>query len=362
MLTDSEWPTKTGTRTQVVAMTADRGSAQELERELGLAAVLTKPVRRAQLFTSLAELLSRRTGSAPSMHPGPLHSQPPRPVHRRARGRVLVAEDNVVNQRVCARLLHNLGYRCDVVSNGLEALEALHRAPYDLVLMDCNMPNMDGVEATVRWRESEPEGQHLPILAVTASAMGDDETRYIEAGMDSLLPKPIDPQRLATALTRHIDQDAHDPEQLTHQAASLPAVDVDTLRGLTRAVPESSEMSFLLQMIELFLQYGPRHAKALRSAIQAADLPRAKAASEALRREATAIGAYPLSELAARSIEAAEALEWGDARTLAGAVRDELERAKTGLTSAQDQLLRRSGITTIASSLPPPKDKPERGA
>lgn len=349
-----------GSGTQVIALASSRRQAQQLEHHSGLGAVITKPVRRAPLWDSLTELCGRARPANPSIVPGPLHSQPPRPLHRRARGRILVADDNVVNQRVSRRLLNNLGFRCDVVGNGMEALEALRRAPYDLVLMDCNMPHLDGVEATRRWREQEGPGQHVPILAVTASALPDDEARYVAAGMDTLLPKPLTPQALSRALEAHMQPSQSEPEQLTHRAANLPAVDIQTLERLSHAVPSASEMGFVMHMIELFVQFGPRHAKALRSAIHARQGERAQAAATALARTASAIGALPMAELAERAGEAAVAAEWQDARALAAATRDELERAKSSLTSAQEHLIRRSGVTSLVSSIPPAKKPHEK--
>jgi PAS domain S-box-containing protein len=124
---------------------------------------------------------------------------------RSRRGRILVAEDNAVNQKVALRLLEKLGYRADVVANGLEAIEALRRVPYDLVLMDCHMPEMDGYAATrvIRARES----RRLPILALTASAMSEDRDRCLQAGMDDVLTKPVREAELEAALNRWMPQE-----------------------------------------------------------------------------------------------------------------------------------------------------------
>jgi len=116
--------------------------------------------------------------------------------------RILVAEDNLVNQKVVLQLLKRLGYRADVANNGLEVLEALKRQPYDVILMDVQMPEMDGIDATRHIRQDENPQERLSIIAVTANTMQGQKEICLEAGMDDYLTKPLRSEQLAEALAK----------------------------------------------------------------------------------------------------------------------------------------------------------------
>jgi len=173
-------------------------------REAGVAAYLTKPVRQSQLFDSLVNVIA---GAVPT-EVGPkseaasnlLTKHSLNETKMRATKLILLAEDNIVNQKVAIRQLLKLGYRADAVANGREVIEALSRIPYDLVLMDCQMPEMDGYEATAEIRTSEPQGKHTPIVAMTANALTGDREKCIAAGMDEYITKPVQSEELARVL------------------------------------------------------------------------------------------------------------------------------------------------------------------
>ena len=159
----------------------------------GFAVRLTKPARRAELYQALATVV----GTPAAMPAAPREPGVPRTAA--AKGRLLIAEDNAINQAVARGMVTKLGYTCDVAGNGIEVLEALERRQYDAVLMDCQMPEMDGYQATNRIRR---RGDTVPIIAMTAGAMTEDRERCHAAGMDDYLPKPVGLQELDRVLSR----------------------------------------------------------------------------------------------------------------------------------------------------------------
>ncbi len=178
-----------------------RGDALRCE-ELGVAAYILKPVRQSELRESIARVL----GATQTKGPIPLITRYSLRDERDPwdKPRVLVAEDNPVNQLLASRLLEKRGYFVRVVGNGKLALEAIAKDPYDLVLMDVQMPEMDGIEATRALREREASsGTHIPVIGVTAHALKGDRERCLEAGMDGYLSKPIRAQELDEVLAQY---------------------------------------------------------------------------------------------------------------------------------------------------------------
>jgi CheY-like chemotaxis protein len=193
--------------TAIIMMLTSAGHRGDAARcqELGVAAYLLKPIRQSELREAIAKVLGAREQKGPI----PL-------ITRYCLGdaldpmavlRVLVAEDNAVNQRLAARLLEKRGHRVTMTANGREALEAIEKQTYDLVLMDVQMPEMDGFEATAAIREGEKQsGTRLPIIALTAHAMTGDRERCLAAGMDGYLSKPIATRELDDLLEKFLAQ------------------------------------------------------------------------------------------------------------------------------------------------------------
>ncbi len=161
--------------------------------------MLTKPLRQSQLFDTLVTLLAH--GAAPKT--GPTPAAKPRidaTLATRHPLRILLAEDNVVNQKLALRLLQQMGYRADLASNGIEAIECVERQPYDVVLMDVQMPEMDGLEASRRIVARWANGARPCLVAMTANAMQGDREACLAAGMDDYVTKPIQVDALVEAL------------------------------------------------------------------------------------------------------------------------------------------------------------------
>jgi PAS domain S-box-containing protein len=188
--------------TALILLSSLGGYGQEIPADL-FAACLTKPIRASALFDALMGVFAGQGAAVPATAP----TRPDVEMAQRLPLRILIAEDNVVNQKLALRLLVQMGYRADVAANGLEAIQALERQPYDVVLMDVQMPDMDGLEATrqicARWPVGERPGRPRPrIIAMTASAMQGDREMCLAAGMDDYVSKPIRVDELVQALAR----------------------------------------------------------------------------------------------------------------------------------------------------------------
>ncbi|MBF0118899.1 MAG: response regulator [Desulfobacterales bacterium] len=180
-----------------------RGDVKKL-KEFGFKAFLTKPLKHLQVFDCLKNL--RGVGFGPTIVAKPASVVSTIEEDRKKNIRILLAEDNLVNQKLALRLLEKLGYKSDAASNGKEAVVALEKTNYDLVLMDVQMPEMDGFEATkiIRDTKSNVLRHDIPIVALTAHAMKGDRERCLEAGMDDYLSKPIKPDKLFEIVERYL--------------------------------------------------------------------------------------------------------------------------------------------------------------
>ncbi|MBV8896806.1 MAG: response regulator [Acidobacteriaceae bacterium] len=180
----------------ILTSSAQRGDAARC-RKLGISAYLSKPASSAQLFDAIALALGAQSQlPAPPVHPAPLRSTSESGLH------ILLADDNVVNQKVARGLLERLGHIVVVANNGREAVAAHAKESFDVILMDLQMPEIDGLEATAIIRRRERPGEHVPIIALTAAAMEGDRRRCLDGGMDGYVSKPISVPELLSELAR----------------------------------------------------------------------------------------------------------------------------------------------------------------
>jgi CheY-like chemotaxis protein len=185
--------------TPLILLSSLGSHGREIPQDL-FAASLMKPTRASALFDALVGVFAREAGQRAAAPRQPARADPG--MAARLPLRILVAEDYVVNQKLALRLLAQMGYRADVAANGLEAIQALQRQPYDVILMDVQMPEMDGLEATRKICEGWVPAVRPRIIAMTANAMQGDREMCLEAGMDDYVSKPIHVDELIEALNR----------------------------------------------------------------------------------------------------------------------------------------------------------------
>jgi len=190
----------------ILIMLSSLGSTEDaISMKETFAAYLTKPVRQSQLYRCLTEAMGIKSART-EIKVSPITSVISDEIKQRIR--ILLAEDNITNQKVALRILEKMGYRANAVANGKEVLKAMENIPYDLILMDVQMPEMDGLTATSIIRDKEKGlEKHIPIIAMTAHAMKGDRERCIEAGMDDYITKPVRPKELLKVMEHFIDRE-----------------------------------------------------------------------------------------------------------------------------------------------------------
>lgn len=264
----------------------------------GFAEVMAKPIKPSTLLNAL---LTIALGEPARVLP---HRRMDRPriddqLAAELPARILLADDHPTNQKLGGMILKRLGYRADVAGNGLEVLEALERQPYDLILMDIEMPEMDGVETTRRIIATHPEGKRPKIVAVTANAMEGDRERFIAAGMSDYVSKPIRVEALVRALRACLDGG---PETM-EEPMSAPEGELDpkALAQLLDVI--GGDRAAFRELVQSFLDDGPGLVNGLAAAVEANDADALRRAAHTLKGSATDFGAVALEALC-REIEA----------------------------------------------------------
>jgi signal transduction histidine kinase/DNA-binding response OmpR family regulator len=270
---------------------------------VGFAAHLTKPIKPSQLFDALAGVLAGQPIRVERRTPSRLELD--REMARRHPLRILVAEDNVVNQKLALRLLEQMGYRADVAANGLEAVAAVERQPYDLVLMDVQMPEMDGFEASREIVRRWPVDRRPRIVAMTANAMQGDRELCLAAGMDDYLGKPIRVDELVTALDRSAAREPDHPTRTGGPSGSVGQPRTTTSPSTETLDPAALERlratmgaSFIDKLLSTFVEDSRELVGTMRRALGGKDVDSIRRAAHSLKSNAASFGAMTLSTLA----------------------------------------------------------------
>jgi two-component system, sensor histidine kinase and response regulator len=283
-----------------------RGDARRY-RKLGFSAYLTKPVKQSQMYDCLATVLGNVIHH--DKEPPPLVTRHTISEAQRLRVRILLADDNVTNQQVALGILGKIGFRADAVADGREAILALETVPYDIVLMDVQMPVMDGFEATraIRSGQTKVLNPTIPIIAMTAHALKGDRERCLENGMDDYIPKPINPSDLSAVLQKWLTRDedmAPDIEASAEITETDPSsVVFDRQALLTRLMDDEA---LAAEILSGFLEDMPLQLADLKELIDKSTAEQAGIRGHTIKSAAANIGGMAFSA-AAHAIERAGA-------------------------------------------------------
>jgi two-component system, sensor histidine kinase and response regulator len=314
---------------RIVMLTSlDRQDTPEAMRDAGIDQYLTKPLKQSQFLDCVREATSRRNNSVP-LPSGLVQlrtiTSDPAPAQQDLR--ILLAEDNAVNQKVILHQLQKIGYLAHAVDNGRLALEALGRTPYDVVFMDCQMPELDGYAATRELRRREGTERHTWIIAITANSLAGDREKCLAAGMDDYVSKPVKPEDLQGALRRY--REVREVEKDLHSHDGPPAVDLSLLDGF-RDLEEDGE-SLLTKLINVFLENSPRLLSEARTALEHQSNPLLARAAHTLKGSCSNFGAERLREACALLEEAANCSQLTQAGELLAKVEKEFSYVRVAL-------------------------------
>jgi len=324
------------TRLVLFSSLGQRGDARQMQ-EIGFAAYLTKPVRQTELLGCLSAVMA---GTVVGSLTQPLVTRHRVREIRRGVVRILLAEDNITNQLVAVGILKKLGLRADAVANGLEAVKALETVPYDLVLMDVQMPELNGIEATLRIRDpnSAVRNHQIPIIAMTANAMQGDREKCLEAGMNDYVSKPISPPALAEVLDKWLPQETaaatQQPVVQSEQVAAASAAPIFDQAGMLARMMDDEELA--RTVAGGFLEDLPKQITILKDFLKAGDVPGSERQAHSIKGASANVGGEALRAVALEMEQAAKA---GDLQSVAARL-PELDNRLALLSEAMNEFIR----------------------
>jgi len=335
----------------------DRETTSRDKAKVDFADVLAKPIKPSQLFNALTQIFTANLGDV-----DPLNFQADsifdKEMAQRLPLRILLAEDNNINQILGVRLLARMGYRADIAANGFETLDALQRQPYDVVLMDVQMPDMDGLEATRRIVSEWPEGKRPRIIAMTANAMQGDREMCLEAGMDDYISKPIEPELLIVALgqcrpltdvkweARIYGQSLTPtaiaeavPERQSSDGADIKVGSLET--AVRRAIETltDGDRQFKLQLIDAFLEDAPELVDKIRQSVETGEAAGLRMAAHSLKANAADFGAEALRDFCKEGESMGKRDDLGGADDIASNIAAEHKRLETVLRTLHREMI-----------------------
>ncbi len=300
-------------------------------QEIGMSACLQKPARQSELFNAIVNAVAKVHSQE---QPRAIQQEKPVTMPRRnasapaAAQRVLVAEDNEANRMVASEIIRLAGYEFDVVENGKQAVEAVKAQPYGLVLMDCQMPEMDGFEATAEIRRLEQVGTlpgqgngRLAIVALTANAIKGDRDRCIEAGMDDYISKPVEPAQLTDVLNAYLGGVAVQSQTAERTPQQRVPIDADSL--LARCV---NNVEFLLKILDKCQTELSSYLQQIEQSLAQEDVEKTAIAAHSLKGTAALLSAEDLRAVADAIETSARANEMGSVRKHIDKLRGEVDR------------------------------------
>jgi two-component system sensor histidine kinase/response regulator len=244
-------------KTRMMMLTSTHSDASQLEKQsIGILRCVNKPIRQKELFEIICDVMGRDL--AKSATEDVIEQAPPAQLTAGIKGRILVAEDNPVNQEVAKAMLNKLGMETIIANDGKQAVELVYSNPYDIILMDCQMPVMDGFEATSEIRK---QYGNIPIIALTANATEDDRTHCLNAGMNDFLSKPYSIDQLQQKITDWLSKEKSNPLNavklgaidMKHDANIMPVLNPTRLNQI-RELDSSGEDSLLNKILQAFLE------------------------------------------------------------------------------------------------------------
>jgi len=308
----------------VMLTSMGKPEAQSQLVEAEFAAFLNKPIKQSQLYNVLTQSLNGQPIKVNQSYPQ--RQKLDTRMAQRLPRKILVAEDNKVNQQLALQLLGRMGYRADVAGNGLEAIAALRRQPYDVVFMDVHMPEMDGLIATQRICEEWSLSDRPWIIAMTANAMQGDRDKCIAVGMNDYISKPIRVDELIRALSES-EPRVKNPEPVP---VLEEAIDTSVLRDF-RATMGSEANQFLVQLIELYLEETPSLLAEMDKAVIQTNAAQLQSAAHTLKSSSASLGAMSLSKLCEQLESLGHAGTTAGAREIVAQLESEYERVKSAL-------------------------------